>query len=110
MTTRSSQTLCELRPVQDHEFSWPTRSETVRVLQQHQGDAPAGAVETSDGIHLDGKLWQPAKALLERLFVVGPQGSGGVNALVELLGRRIVLTNARQTISRFINRCLLYTA
>lgn len=110
VTMTSSHTLYELRLVRDHEFPWLTRPESVRVLQQNQGDASDGAVETSDGIQLDVKLWRPskAKALLKRLFVVNLQGHGGANAIVELLGRRFALTNARQTISRFINRCLLY--
>ncbi|KAE8978399.1 hypothetical protein PR001_g24855 [Phytophthora rubi] len=112
VTTRSSQTLSELRPLQDDEFTWPTRSEIVRVQQQHKDDAPDGVVETSDGIQLDGKLWLPskAKALLKRLFMVahcGPQGHRGVNVMVELLERRFVLAKVRPTVTRFINQCLL---
>ncbi|RAW31143.1 hypothetical protein PC110_g12518 [Phytophthora cactorum] len=112
VTTRSAQTVSDLRPLQDDQFSWPTRSEIVRVQQEYREDVPDEAVDTNDGIEIGGKLWLPAKAtaLLKRLFVVahcGPQGHRGVNVMIELLDRRFVLSNLRQAATRFVNQYLL---
>ncbi|KAG3183889.1 hypothetical protein PC128_g13971 [Phytophthora cactorum] len=112
VTTRSAKTVSDLRPLQDDQFSWPTRSEIVRVQQEYREDVQDDAVDTNDGIEIGDKLWLPAKAtaLLKRLFVVahcGPQGHRGVNVMIELLDRRFVLANLRQAATRFVNQCLL---
>lgn len=112
VTSRSAQTLSELRPLQDGEFMWPTRDEIATTQRSCKQDAPPGAVMSDDALTADGKLWVPSKAktLLKRLLVTahcGVQGHRGIHVMVELLDRHFTLSGTRQVVISLINECLL---
>ncbi|POM68486.1 LOW QUALITY PROTEIN: Hypothetical protein PHPALM_15352 [Phytophthora palmivora] len=84
----------------------------VLAQQQHQGDAPDGPTQLDEAIMVDDKMWVPrnSKSLTKRLLVVaqcGNQGHRGLHVMVEFLSRHFALANLRQTVTRFINSCLL---
>ncbi|KAG6592663.1 uncharacterized protein IUM83_12542 [Phytophthora cinnamomi] len=113
MTTRSAQTLSELRPLQDGQFVWPTRDDVVKAQLRHRRDAPdEGKKEVDGAVEVEGRLWIPTKtkSLVRRIFVIahcGAQGHRGVHVMVELLNRHFSLDNVRPAVVRFINECLL---
>ncbi|POM71618.1 LOW QUALITY PROTEIN: Hypothetical protein PHPALM_11786 [Phytophthora palmivora] len=78
----------------------------VLAQQQHQGDAPDGPTQLDEAIMVP----RNSKSLTKRLLVVaecGNQGHRGLHVMVEFLSRHFALANLRQTVTRFINPCLL---